>query len=155
ADVRISGVPVGKVVAKKANPANASTDTTLEIDSRYAPLPNDTRAVLRQKTLLGETYVELSPGDKSSGMIADGGTIANSNVAPTVQLDEIFRAFDAKTRTAFQEWMISQGRVFGNHGQDLNDALGNLVPFADNTNTVLQILNDDKVDVRRLIRNTG
>jgi phospholipid/cholesterol/gamma-HCH transport system substrate-binding protein len=155
ADVRISGVPVGKVKAKKADPQNATTDVTLEIDHQYAPIPKDTRAILRQKTLLGETYVELSPGDKSSGTIADGGQIAQSQVAPTVELDEIFRAFDAKTRLAFQRWMINQGRVFVNRGQDLNDALGNLAPFAEDFDSLLQILNENKTDVRRLIRNTG
>src|SRR5919106_699683 len=34
----------------------------LAIDDRYAPIPEDARAILRQKTLLGETYVELTPG---------------------------------------------------------------------------------------------
>jgi phospholipid/cholesterol/gamma-HCH transport system substrate-binding protein len=155
ADVRISGVPVGKVKAKKVDTQNATTDVTLEIDHQYAPIPKDTRAILRQKTLLGETYVELAPGDKSSGMIPDGGRISSSHVAPTVELDEIFRAFDAKTRVAFQRWMINQGRVFVNRGQDLNDALGNLTPFAEDFNQLLQILNEDKIDVRRLIRNTG
>ena len=62
ADVRISGVPVGKV--KKVEPEGGRTDATLEIESRYAPLPDDVKAILRSKTLLGETYVELSPGTK-------------------------------------------------------------------------------------------
>jgi virulence factor Mce-like protein len=155
ADVRISGVPVGKVKTKTADTAHSATDVTLEIDHQYAPIPKDTKAILRQKTLLGETYVELAPGDKSSGMIPDGGEIPRMQVAPTVELDEIFRAFNAKTRTDFQRWMIEQGRVFKNHGQDLNDALGNLAPFAEDTSTLLRILNEDKVDVRRLIRNTG
>ena len=155
ADVRISGVPVGKVKAKKADPKTATTDITLEIDHQYAPIAKDTRAILRQKTLLGETYVELAPGDKSSGTIPDGGRIARSHVAPTVELDEIFRAFDPKTRLAFQRWMIEQGKVFGPNGQALNDALGNLPPFAEDTGALVQVLNEDKVDVRRLIRNTG
>jgi virulence factor Mce-like protein len=155
ADVRISGVPVGKVKSKSVNTKGAATDVVLEIDHKYAPIPKDSVAILRQKTLLGETYVELAPGDKSSGSIPDGGRIPRSQVAPTVELDEIFRAFDSKTRTAFQQWMIEQGRAFKEHGQDLNDALGNLTPFAEDTNTVLQILNEDKGDVRRLIRNTG
>jgi len=155
ADVRISGVTVGKVKSKKVNVNAGATDVTLEIDHRYAPIPKDTNAILRQKTLLGETYVELSPGDKSSGSITDDGRIARTQVAPTVELDEIFRGFDQKTRTAFQEWMVSQGRAFKDHGQDLNDALGNLAPFAEDTSTLLQILNEDSSDVRRLIRNTG
>jgi phospholipid/cholesterol/gamma-HCH transport system substrate-binding protein len=155
ADVRISGVTVGKVKAKKADPSAGATDVTLELDHQYAPIPKDTEAVLRQKTLLGETYVELAPGDKSSGFIPDGGRIPRFHVAPTVELDEIFRGFDHKTRTAFQQWMIEQGRAFGNRGQDLNDAIGNLPPFAEDANTLLQILNEDHADVRRLIRNTG
>jgi virulence factor Mce-like protein len=134
---------------------HGATDVTLEIDHQYAPIPKDTRAILRQKTLLGETYVELAPGNKSSGWIPEGGQIASSQVSPTVELDEIFRGFDQRTRTAFQQWMINQGRAFKNRGQDLNDALGNLAPFAEDTTTVLQILNDDRVNVRRLIRNTG
>src|SRR5437763_3410208 len=109
ADVRISGVPVGKVKTKKADPSKSATDVTLEIDHQYAPIPKDTRAILRQKTLLGETYVELTPGSKASGLISDGGRIPLMHVAPTVQLDEIFRAFNPKTRQAFQQWMIEQG----------------------------------------------
>ena len=155
ADVRISGVPVGKVKTKSVDTQASATDVVLEIDHKYAPIPKDTKAILRQKTLLGETYVELAPGDKSSGTIPDGGEIPKMQVAPTVELDEIFRGFNERTRLAFQRWMIEQGRAFKAHGQDLNDALGNLAPFAEDTNTVLQILNDDQVDVRRLIRNTG
>lgn len=155
ADVRISGVKVGTVKQKNTDKAHASTDVTLEIDHNYAPIPKDTRAVLRQKTLLGETYVELSPGSKSSGLVPDGGRLARGNIAPTVQLDEIFRAFDPKTRKAFEDWMVNQGKAVKDYGKDINDALGNLAPFAEDTDAVLQILDEDKVDVRRLIRNTG
>ena len=155
ADVRISGVPVGRVKIKDTGFKQAATDVTLEIDDEYAPIPRDTRAILRQKTLLGETYVELTPGNTDSGVIQDGGRIPAAQVSPTVELDEIFRAFDAKTRHAFQRWMIEQGRAFKDGAQDLSDALGNLTPFAEDTSTVLQILDENEGDVRRLIRNTG
>ena len=62
ADVRISGVPVGKVKAIVANQQTGRSDATIELKPEYAPLPADARAILRQKTLLGETYVELTPG---------------------------------------------------------------------------------------------
>ena len=62
ADVRISGVPVGKVKAIEPDAETGRADVTMELQSRYAPLPSDARAILRQKTLLGETYVELTPG---------------------------------------------------------------------------------------------
>ena len=56
ADVRISGVPVGKVAKLELGPGD-TTDATIQLDERYAPIPRDARAILRQKTLLGETYV--------------------------------------------------------------------------------------------------
>ena len=70
AEVRISGVKVGRVKTTDPNKQTGLTDTVLEIDARYAPLPKDTRAILRQKTLLGETYVELSPGGAGPGQAA-------------------------------------------------------------------------------------
>src|ERR687895_1540814 len=65
ADVRLAGVNVGKVKKKELDKGGARTIVELELEERYAPIPRDTRATLRQKTLLGETYVELSTGDRS------------------------------------------------------------------------------------------
>jgi phospholipid/cholesterol/gamma-HCH transport system substrate-binding protein len=160
ADVRISGVNVGKVISKKVVVQNGQvkplTAVQLEIARKYAPIPQNTRAILRQKTLLGETYVELSPGNRRSGpMVRDDGTLANGHVAQTVQLDEIFRAFDPKTRLAFETWMQQQGQAFDGRGQDLNDALGNLTPFAENLDKVLAVLRSQKQATSRLVSNTA
>src|SRR3954451_24230117 len=91
ADVRMAGVAIGKVRSKRLDKAANRTKVVLKIEPKFAPLPKDTRAILRQKTLLGETFVELSPGHPSSGCLADGGTLSNSQVEPTVELDEILR----------------------------------------------------------------
>jgi phospholipid/cholesterol/gamma-HCH transport system substrate-binding protein len=162
ADVRISGVNVGKVVGKQLVVVNKQakplTQVTLEINSKYAPIAKSTHAILRQKTLLGETYVELSPGNRGPNdkdTIFDGGTISAGQVAPTVQLDEIFRTFDPTTRRAFETWMQQQGVAVGDNGQNLNDAIGNLTPFADNTDKVLQVLNSQSDATSRLVRNTA
>jgi virulence factor Mce-like protein len=153
ADVRISGVPVGRVKAKELD--GRHTRVELEIDARYAPIPRDTRAILRQKTLLGETYVELTPGDDRSGEVADGGTLAAGQVAPTVELDEILRTFDRRTRAAVTTWLDQQGIAYAGRGQDLNDALGNLAPFADDTSDVLRVLDEQEAAVQALVRDTG
>ena len=52
ADVRISGVRVGRVKTKEPNVHTGLTDAVLEIDARYAPIPKDTRATLRLNTAL-------------------------------------------------------------------------------------------------------
>jgi phospholipid/cholesterol/gamma-HCH transport system substrate-binding protein len=154
ADVRISGVPVGKVKAIVTEPDGRSK-ATIQLNAKYAPLPSDTRAILRQKTLLGETYVELTPGSSTAPKLKEGGTLPASQVSPTVELDEIFRAFNAKTRNAFRTWMQSQAQSFNGRGQDINDALGNLAPFAEDATRLLNILNSQQGATRQLIRNTG
>jgi phospholipid/cholesterol/gamma-HCH transport system substrate-binding protein len=155
AEIRISGVKVGKVRKVEPDEKSGLTDAVLEIDARYAPLAKDTRAILRQKTLLGETYVELAPGSDSSGTIADGGELGSGQVADTVQLDEILRSFDPKTRERFSTWLDQQGRAALGNGEAINDALGNLTPFAEDTDDVLKVLRTQGGATRRLIRNTG
>ena len=155
ADVRISGVSVGKVKDIQTDKQTGRSDATIELKEGYAPLPMDSKAVLRQKTLLGETYVELSPGNKANGTIQEDGMLAAARVSPTVELDEIFRAFDARTREAFRQWMQQQAAGIHGRGRDINDALGNLAPFAQDTSQLLRILNSQEGAVRRLVSNTG
>jgi phospholipid/cholesterol/gamma-HCH transport system substrate-binding protein len=155
ADVRISGVPVGKVKDIVTNKQTGRSDATIELKPEYAPLPADAKAILRQKTLLGETYVELTPGSPSGRKLPDEGRLATGQVADTVELDEILRAFDPKTREAFQTWIQTQAQSLDGRGPDLNAALGNLAPFAQDTEKVLRILNSQKAGVRQLVRNSG
>ncbi len=155
ADVRISGVPVGKVKTIEPDKTTGRSLVVIQLDSRYSPLPSDARAILRQKTLLGETYVELTPGSRSAEPLAEGGQLNESQVSPTVELDEIFRSFDPKTREAFQVWMQTQAQAIKGRGRDLNDALGNLGPFAEDAGVAVDILNRQEGALRRLISNTG
>ncbi|MGH2742696.1 MAG: MlaD family protein [Thermoleophilaceae bacterium] len=156
ADVRISGVNVGKVKTKRLDEGGNRTIAELELDEAFAPVPRSTRAILRQKTLLGETYVELSTGDRSSGMLEDGDRLPNSQVEPTVELDEIFGAFDEPTRRAFQEWVDGLAKASeGEAPEDLNDAFGNLAPFATDGAELLRVLDEQETAVHQLFRNTG
>jgi phospholipid/cholesterol/gamma-HCH transport system substrate-binding protein len=155
ADVRISGVPVGKVKVIEADAKTGRSLVTMELDAKYSPLPSDAKAMLRQKTLLGETYVELTPGTRRAPKIEEGGRLREGNVSETVELDEILRTFDPETRTAFQQWMQTQAEAIAGHGRDVNDALGNLGPFAEDASELVDILNRQEPAVRRLISNTG
>jgi phospholipid/cholesterol/gamma-HCH transport system substrate-binding protein len=155
ADVRISGVSVGKVKVIEADTKTGRSIVTIELDAKYSPLPSDARAILRQKTLLGETYVELTPGTRQAQTIPEGGNLAEANVSETVELDEILRTFDPETRTAFQQWMQTQAEAIAGHGRDVNDALGNLGPFAEDAAELVDILNREQPAIRRLISDTG
>jgi phospholipid/cholesterol/gamma-HCH transport system substrate-binding protein len=155
ADVRISGVPVGKVKTIEPDRTTGLSDVVMEIQPKYAPLPADVKATLRQKTLLGETYVELSPGTKGGRTLQEGGRIPDTAIAQSVQLDEIFRAFDPRTRKAFQDWMQQQALAIGPHARDVNAALGNLGPFAEDADQLVAILRRQQAAVQGVVSNTG
>ena len=128
---------------------------TIEIDNRYAPIPENTRAQLREKTLLGETYVELTQGDSEGPKVPEGGSLPPAQVTPSVQLDEIFRTFDARTRLAFQTWMEQAAVATAGRGADLSAAIANLEPFAADANRVLRVLDTQENAVKALVNNTG
>jgi phospholipid/cholesterol/gamma-HCH transport system substrate-binding protein len=157
ADVRVAGVSVGKVRDKTIDPAHPNrTVATIEVTRRFAPIARDARAILRQKTLLGETYVELTPGHKrQAGTVPDGGFLADARVAKTVELDEIFDALNPKTRASFRSWQQDLSTAVAGRGRDLNDAFGNLPAFADNANDLLTVLDGQSQAVSGLVRGTG
>jgi ABC-type transporter Mla subunit MlaD len=197
ADVRIGGVSVGKVKDLSLAPDSEcqkdpatcnSTRATIEIEPQYAPISSDAKAILRSKTLLGETYVELTPGSQvqpgqpdstsventpgptaqSSSIdvgqisggdapqpIPEGGHLAQSQVQNQTQIDEIFQGFDPQTREAFQSWMQNSALAVNGRGLDLNDAFGNLGPFASDASDVLGTLRSQEQSLRTLVHDTG
>ncbi|MBA2764123.1 MAG: MCE family protein, partial [Thermoleophilaceae bacterium] len=156
ADVRISGVTIGTVKNKQIDERLNRTLVEFEVDERYAPIPADTRAILRQKTLLGETYVELTPGNEGSPSLPEGDTLTFTNVAPTVELDEILRIFEPATKEAFQNFSSEFAELTGGtYAEDLNDAFGNLGPLVTDGAEVFDVLDRQQASVRRFVRNTG
>jgi phospholipid/cholesterol/gamma-HCH transport system substrate-binding protein len=152
-DVRISGVSVGKVI--KLSAGENRTETTIELKNKYAPIPADSKAILRVKSLLGETYVELTPGDRKGPKVADNGTLNAGQVAPTVELDEILSTFDPKTRKAFQTWMESQAAAVQGRGSDINAFFGELPGFTEKFDRLFETLDAQDAATSKAIASTG
>ena len=74
------------------------THATMEIEGRYAPLHVDDHVILRQKTLLGETYVQIKPGPRSAPALSNEAELAHANVERFVTLDDILSTFDHQTQ---------------------------------------------------------
>jgi ABC-type transporter Mla subunit MlaD len=152
-DVRISGVSVGKVANIEVAPNGKQALATIDIEDQYGPIPKGTRAILRTKTLLGETYVELTPGNSNGPTLHDGATLAEANVAESVQLDEIFRTFDTRTRAAFQEWMQEGAVSIAGRGQSFSNALAELEPFFSEFDHLFRLLDTQRLAVKQLFSN--
>jgi len=182
-DVRIGGVSVGKVKEIELAPPDErvngkdTTEAVIEIEPEFAPISADARAILRQKTLLGETFVELTSGtepdakaapvslgaaanvsDAEAGSvktIPEGGTLGVSHTEEATQIDEIFNALDEETRTSFQRWQQNAALAIDGRGVDLNDSFGNLGPFLTDASDIVDVLGRQKEALKGLVRDTG
>ncbi len=182
-DVRIGGVSVGKVKSIELAPPDQrvngkdTTEAEIEIEPDFAPISTDAQAILRQKTLLGETYVELTsgtePGERAAPVslgaqagvsdaesdeiesVPEGGTLGVSRTEEATQIDEIFNALDEETRTSFQRWQANAATAIQGRGLDLNDAFGNLGPFLTDASDIIDVLGRQKVALKGLVRDTG
>jgi phospholipid/cholesterol/gamma-HCH transport system substrate-binding protein len=156
AEVRIAGLKVGRVKSKRLDVKNDATIVEMEMDPEFAPIPRDTRAVLRIKALLAETYVELTPGTGSGPKLQDGERLPKAAIQEAVEIDEIISLFDEETRENFRGWIrelataIEKGR-----GEHLNDAIGTLPRFVASGDDVLRVLDEEEPALRGLVRNSG
>jgi virulence factor Mce-like protein len=153
-DVRISGVPVGHVVSLELG-KDGLTHAIVEIASRYAPIRSDMHAILRQKTLLGETYVQLIPESRAAPPLKDEGQLPNGQVEPSVTLDDILASFDTKTRRSFQLWMQGLAEGFNHRGEQVNASFASLQPFVESANKLVAVLDSQEGALRASVHNTG
>ena len=144
ADVRISGIPVGTVVKTEADYQEGLSVAEISIDAEYAPIPTNTKATLRAKTLLGETYVEFTPGSKDGPMLPEQGRLSRAQVTDPVQLDEILQAFDPETREMFSTWMIDSSEAIAGRGQSLSNSIGHLDRFFSGFDEVFRVLDSQE-----------
>ena len=154
ADVRISGVTVGTVVDSER--VGSVARATIEMKSKYAPIPKDTRLTLRQKTLGGETYVELSPGNPENGQLEEGGALPTSQARETSEIDEVLsNVLDPRTREAVRTLFAQLETASQGRGEDVNNALGHAGPLAEAGGRLLRVVAQEKEALRRLVRDGG
>ena len=171
AEVRVSGVHVGTVLAiSDANDGGALVRMALQPDIR---LRQDTRAVIRPKTLLGEKFVELvRPQQSDQAYLQSGATIPKGQTGQAIEIDDILNAMDAPTRKAMSESFQQLGIALDGREQDigaalppLDDTVANLRPLArvgearqkeldrilTNLNVIMQALADEQDQLGHLV----
>ena len=150
ADVRMAGVNVGKVKTKELDKGGARTIVEVAARrSQYAPIPKDTQRDPAPEDAARRDLPGARAGQQDGGHAGrrrrDWRTRRSST---TVELDEIFTAFDQPTRQAFRDW-VKELRRRDHEGttasEDLNDAFGNFEGFAVDGAEVLQVLDEQNV----------
>ena len=153
ADVRVSGVDVGRVTAISHDPSQpGETVATLQIsDSKAVPLYSNGYATVRAKTLLGEKYVDLTVGSSATAdSIANGGFLPPAQTAKDVSNDEIFNAFDSRTRAEQQQVIAALDTATFQRSGDIQAILPQLTTVVTDLQPVAAVYEKDQALIATL-----
>jgi virulence factor Mce-like protein len=153
AAVTISGVTVGHVT--QISWAGDSARVRIELDSEYAPLRSDARATLRTKTLLGEAYVELTPGSQAAPSVHDGGMLASGQVQAAQRLGDVLQTFAPRTRARLRGLFSGLAGALAHRAVSINDSLGHIAPVTVNLAEVAGQVADQSNSLRTLLASAG
>jgi phospholipid/cholesterol/gamma-HCH transport system substrate-binding protein len=147
-DVMVAGVRVGKVRELTVDEGTARVELQIDDDS-VMPLHEGARIVLRSKSLIEETYVEIVDGD--GDQISDGSTLPASAVQKSVQLDDVLASLDKPTRTELGALLKDLGTATSQTGEQLDRTLTGLGALGREGHDVLDALEAQSQDLRTLV----
>ena len=151
-EVREGGFRVGlvsKMMPIELPNGQAGAQLTLQLDKAYGKIPVDSTAEILPRSVLGLKYVDLHTGT-SNKSFPDGATMGIGHTSVPVQFDDVFKAFDPKTRSAIQQNLVGFGDAFAGRGSALNDTISSLPPLFQHLTPVATYLSDPKTELTRL-----
>jgi virulence factor Mce-like protein len=153
-DVRIGGQRVGSVAEITPKPGQdggpPTAEVQLKLDKQVEPLPVDSTMIIRPRSALGLKYVEINPGDSEEGF-TPGDTIPAEQAQPEpVEIDDVFNTFDLKARRGSQRSLDGFGTALAGRGDDINEAIVELVPLLTHLEPVARNLSDPRTRLGRL-----
>src|SRR3954452_19826117 len=94
-DVRILGVPVGKV--ESVRPSGTDVTVRMWYDAKYQ-VPADAQAVIISPAIVGDRFVQLTPVFKDGERpLADNAVLSVRSTSTPLELDEIYQSIDDLT----------------------------------------------------------
>ena len=162
-EVRIAGVSVGKIDKLDiAYERKAAVTMTIE-KAGFAPFHKDAHCTIRPQSLIGEKYVECTPGSTKSPVldkIPDGQPDAGKSLLPLAQtsspvdIDLIGDINRLPYRQRLAIIINEFGTALAGRGEDLNQAIHRANPALRETDKVLAILASQNKTLADLARDS-
>lgn len=150
AEVRVGGAPAGSVTSIRLSD-RGTAEVGLDLHDGLPRLAADATAAIRPVDLLGDVYVELSPGTSDEPL---RGPIPVSRTSNAPRLDELLATFDAPVRAGLQALLAESGRALGTRGAELGRAAVELRPALRAADGVLDELGDQNAALGDLVADT-
>ncbi len=120
--VRIAGVEVGKVERVEGQDGTDNAVVTMAISASGLPLHEDATAKIRPRIFLeGNFFVDLRPGTPGASELEDGATIAVTQTATPVQLDQVLSALQSDTRQDLRDVLEGLGTALNSEPSAADD----------------------------------
>jgi virulence factor Mce-like protein len=153
-DVRAAGVQVGNVDA--VVPDGGYSRVTFSItNGDFPPLYRNATVQVRTKTLVGETYLSITPGTPSARKLPNGGTLPVQQAIESVPLQQILGMLDPATRASVRQTLHGLGVGLSGHAAQLGSLLGWLRPAVGSGNALFETLNPERRELASLIDDSG
>jgi virulence factor Mce-like protein len=122
----------------------------LRLEQSVDPLPVDTTARVRPRSMLGLKYLELTPG-RERRTIPGEGTLPLRQARERVELDQVLQAFDHETRRDLTSLTTDLSNGAAGRAPDLNSAIGELRTLTRRVEPVMRTLADPATDLEGAI----
>jgi phospholipid/cholesterol/gamma-HCH transport system substrate-binding protein len=150
AEVTYRGVTVGRVGDMELT--EDGVDLVLEIENDQGRIPADTRALVGNRSAVGEQYVELQPNVDDGPYLKDGSEIEQSQTAIPITsskwLTSTHRLVSSVDRKDLRTVVSELGAAFKDGGDDLTRLIDTSTSFIDTANANFEL-------TRRLIRDSN
>jgi phospholipid/cholesterol/gamma-HCH transport system substrate-binding protein len=149
--VLVRGVQVGKVTDVSFVEEKAKAEVTFTVEDEFAPVHADASAMIGERTLLGDSYINLDPGSEASEPLSSGGEV---EARPSVDFDEGLDFLDAKGREHVRSTIetLDEATRAEDAGAKLNGTVGNLARTVRNLRAVTRALHGQEDEIASLTR---
>lgn len=149
-DVDMAGVPIGTVEGLNVGKGDVMVHMVLH---RNGPLHQGAQVQIQDKTLINETFVEVTDGHGPK--LPTNSTLPLSAAKNFTSLNTVFDAFTPPTQDATRQLLTSFNSATYGRAGDLNNLLGDLANVGAQGQTVFDVLAAQTTDLQQLVRQTG
>jgi phospholipid/cholesterol/gamma-HCH transport system substrate-binding protein len=150
ADVMVAGVKVGKV--QEVAPAGREAKVVMSLDS-YQPLHQGVTAQVRAKSLVEESFIELTDG---TGPALPSGTVLPRDAAhPETNLNDLLVSLSGQTREQLAHALRSLGAGTQGTQQSISNAMQGLGALGRGGYTTLDALNAQTDSLKKVTGHTA
>jgi phospholipid/cholesterol/gamma-HCH transport system substrate-binding protein len=138
AEVAYRGVTVGKVTSMELT--GKGVDVKMSIEKDFKKIPKDTKAVVANRSAVGEQFVDLQPQTKKKPYLTDGSDIANAMTETPIETTKLLTDLDTTVESVNKQSLTTVVNELGQAFEGTGEDLGRII---DTSNSFIEAANDN------------